>query len=380
MVQSLAADRTHVYRYPLIFHLAMKKFFTGRKPLYNRRMTSFALARSLVTSRWEAEKARIEMQNASQIEIYTGDPDWDACLMLTQKIALGLFISANQNLPNMSCVHSRHSDQGFSMRGDGTDYNHLWSGQSILDVYCLSRMISPVVPEMIQGLIKNFLDTQAEDGYIDMKPGLSGQRSKLLATPILSTMILQLDEILENAEFLEESYPKLLAFLDYWFNPVNDRDRDGLPEWSSPSQYGYEDHITYSPWNNWSQGVNISTTESPALCAFLYQECQSLIKIAEKIGKVERITDLKELAARLSAAVEAAWDEDLQCYLDWDRDTHYQPSEELLAQTDGSRIDPAATDLQSTSAVIVPHSSRKIDPANSDDLYTRHKPFRTSSS
>lgn len=299
---------------------------------------SFAMARSLVTSRWEAEKARIEMQNASQIEIYTGDPDWDACFMLAQKVAQGLFISANKNLGYASIVHSRYSDQGFSMRGDGTDYNHLWSGQSILDVYVLSRMLSPVVPEMIQGLIQNFLDTQTENGFIDMKPGLAGQRSKLLATPILSTMVLQLDEILENAEFLENSYPKLLAFLDHWFSPINDRDQDGLPEWSNPAQYGYEDHVIYSPWNNWSQGVNITTTESPALCAFLYQECLSLIKIAEKIGKVDRITDLKELSARLSAAVEAAWDEDLQCYLDWDRDSHHHPSEELLAQTTGAGL------------------------------------------
>ncbi|HSQ26042.1 MAG TPA: hypothetical protein VLM80_02850 [Anaerolineales bacterium] len=314
-----------------------KNFHWAQAALQSKE-ASFAMARSLVTSRWEAEKARIEMQNASQIEIYTGDPDWDACLMLTQKVALGLFISANQNLPYSSIVHSRHSDQGFSMRGDGTDYNHLWSGQSILDVYCLSRMLSPVVPEMIQGLIKNFLDTQAEDGFIDLKPGLAGQRRKLLATPILSTMILQLDEILERPEFLEESYPKLLAFLDNWFSPINDRDRDGLPEWSNPAQYGYEDHITYSPWNNWSQGVNISTTESSVLCAFLYQECLSLITIAEKIGKGDRIIDLKELAVRLSAAVEAAWDENLQCYLDWDRDTHHSPSEELLAQTTGAGL------------------------------------------
>ena len=94
-----------------------EKIFYWAQAALQSKEASFALARSLVTSRWEAEKARIEMQNASQIEIYTGDLDWDACLMLTQKVALGLFISANQNLPNMSCVHSRHSDQGFSMRG-----------------------------------------------------------------------------------------------------------------------------------------------------------------------------------------------------------------------------------------------------------------------
>lgn len=297
--------------------------------------TSFALARSLAASRWEAEQARIEMQNAGQVEVYTGDPDWDACLMLTQKAALSCFLSANSVLPNPTLVHSRQPDQGYSLRGDGSDYNHLWDGQSVLDVFCISRTLSATAPELIQGVLNNFLAIQGEDGFIDMKPGLAGQRSRLLATPLLCGLVLRLDEVLDNPEFMQAAFPKLLAFFESWFTPHNDRDQDGIPEWTHPMQSGHEDHPIYSPWNSWSLGVRISKTESPALCSFLYQECRALIQIAKKIGAEERISELEAIAARLSQAVENAWDTDSSLYLDRDRDTHQSPEGGLLAQTNG---------------------------------------------
>lgn len=296
---------------------------------------SFALARSLAASRWEAEMVRIEMQNAGQVEIFTGDPDWDACLMLTQKTALGLFHSGNSLLPNASIVQSRTPDQGFSLRGDGLDYNHLWSGQSILDVYCLSQILLPTVPEMISGLLENFFAVQEKDGYIDMMPGLSGQRANLLAAPLLSSLALQVEAMLEKPGFLQQLYPKLLAFFDHWFSPQYDGDHDGIPEWSNPFQKGHEDHPIYSPWNSWSQGASINLVGSPDLCAFLYRECRSLIQIAQKIGETDRIADLEETAKKLALAVERAWEAERQTYLDWDCDTHMSPEGGLLAQTSG---------------------------------------------
>ncbi len=311
-----------------------KDFFWVQAALETQE-ASFALARSLASNRWEAEKVRIEMQNASQVDIYTGDPDWDACLMLTQKTALSLFQSANKGLPKASIVRNRQPDQGYSIRGDGADYNHLWSGQSILDVYCLSQQLFATAPELIKGLLENFLAVQDENGFIDWKPGLVGQRSRLMATPLLATLFLQVAEAFGKIDLLEQAYPSLLAFFDHWFSAANDRDQDGIPEWSHPMQYGFEDHPTYSPGISWSQGIKISTTEGPALCAFLYKECLSLIKIGEKIGDESRKSSLLEVAARLAQALETAWDPAIKTYRDWDRDTHHFSEGELLAQTSG---------------------------------------------
>jgi len=62
---------------------------------------SFDLARRVAARPFDAEKARIEMLNASQgVEIITGDPDWDAAFAFSQKTALGLFHSPTEHLPH----------------------------------------------------------------------------------------------------------------------------------------------------------------------------------------------------------------------------------------------------------------------------------------
>lgn len=296
---------------------------------------SFKAAQELATCRWEAEMARIEMVNASQVEVYSGDEEWDAAFMLAQKVALGCFQSATNHLAQASIVRNRLPEQGYSLRGDGVDYTLYWNGQSVIDVWYQANLASLAAPELVKGLLQNFLDIQTEDGFIDWKPGLAGQRSRVLATPLLSTMTLRLDDVLDDRLFLQDAFPRLLKYFQFWFNQQNDRDQDGLPEWSHPLQTGQEDHLVYSHWNPWSQGVDISKTESPVLGAFLYKECLSLMEIGRRLGRVEALQELKAYAEKLRQAVESTWNPDLPGYLDRDRDTHVHPMGELLGQTSG---------------------------------------------
>ncbi len=296
---------------------------------------SFKAAKELAARNWDAEMARIEMVNASQVEIYTGNEDWDAALMLAQKVALGLFQSPSANLVQASIVHNRLPEQGFSLRGDGVDYSQYWNGQSVIDVWYQTNLLGLAAPQMVQGLLQNFLDVQTEEGFIDWKPGLAGQRSRVLATPLLSTIALRLDDLLNDRPFIQNAFPKLLAFFRLWFNEQNDRDQDGFPEWSHPLQTGQEDHQVYSQWLPWSQGVDITKTESPVLGAFLFKECQSLMEIGRRLGQMDQVNLLEPIADRLRQAVENTWNPDLPGYLDWDRDTHQHSMGELLGQTSG---------------------------------------------
>lgn len=342
-----------------------QKDFTWIQAALKTQEASFALARSLAASRWEAERTRIEMINANQLEISTGNRDWDTCFMLSQNVALGLFQSPSAGLPNPALVHCRQPDHGYSMRGDGSDYNHLWNGQSILDVYAISQVLSSAAPNLVVGLLENFLAVQEPDGFIDMKPGFSGYRSRLLATPLLSYLFLRMDGIVNDPEFLQKAFPKLLAFFKCWFNPQNDRDQDGLPEWTHPIQSGVEDHATYSPWNKWSKGVDITKVETPALGAFLYKECLSLIKICQKTGNLENIPYLEQVAVSLHQAVENSWVDEQHAYLDWDRDTHLHPVEELLAQTTGPGLILLEREFETPVRLLIhifPHSSKRPDP------------------
>ncbi len=83
---------------------------------------AFDLARKTAARPWEAERARIELLDTAQtLDIRTGDPDWDAALAFSQKAAQALFFSGSEHLPAPSFVNVRHSDHGYSHKGDGTD-------------------------------------------------------------------------------------------------------------------------------------------------------------------------------------------------------------------------------------------------------------------
>jgi len=315
------------------------------------RDSSFSLARSIATQKWEAERTHLELLNAGQVEIYTGDSDWDAAFMLSQKNAISLIMKSDPGktqiknltpqLPHPTFVLSRQPDQGYSPRGDGSDYDHLFIGQSPFDAYYLLDLILPAYPDLAEGLIKNFLAVQEEDGFIDWNPGLGGQRSRLLATPLLASLALRIYQINDRTSFLEEVFPGLVRYLNCWFTSQNDRDSDGIPEWDHPLQAGLGDHPIYSKWHDClihgvSQGVDISTVESPALCAFLYNEINAIIQIGKIINNYQAIPELERRVSELFNAVEGSWDEGASSYYNRDRDSHHTSKQVLILEGKGS--------------------------------------------
>lgn len=305
---------------------------------------SFDHAKSIILRDWEAEIARLDIMNGRIIGIETGDNDWDAALALTQKSALSFFAGPTEHLPRRSFVLSRQPDHGYSPRGDGNDYSHLWNGQSALEADYLASLILPSSPDLAKDLFENFISTQTQRGYIDWKPGMGGQRGRMLATPILANMAWRIYQSTEDRKFLEYAFPHLVSFIQAWFTPEQDRDGDGLPEWSHPLQSGYEDHPAFSHWYSWAQGADITKVESPALCAFLYNEIQLLIRMARKLERTEPILAFEALADNIKSAVDTSWDPNASIYRYWDRETHLNTKGRLL----GARYGPGEIVLQSS--------------------------------
>jgi hypothetical protein len=299
---------------------------------------SFVLAREVAACKWDAERTYVDLLNAGQIEIFSGNLDWDAAFMSAQRAAYSLLVGPTPHLPYPSFVLTRQPDQGFSIRGNGSDYTHLWNGQPALEAYYLASFLLPSATETIKGILQNFLAVQEEDGFIDWKPGLAGQRSSILSTPVLAGLAWRIFETCGEIDFLSEVFPGLLKFNQIWFKALHDRDGDGIPEWDHPSQSGSEDHPLYSHWHEWSRGIEINTAESPALSAFLYHECQCLIQMATLLGKNEILPELQGSAERLRLAVEIAWDSSSGSYLDVDRDTHFSTKGELVGKQVGSGV------------------------------------------
>jgi mannosylglycerate hydrolase MGH1-like protein len=268
--------------------------------------TSFDLARQTAARPWEAERARLELLNASQtIDIHTSDRDWDAAFAFSQNTAFGLFFPPNTYLPNPSSVSARGPDNGYSPKGDGTDYPASWNGQSPLEAYYLADVLP--ASQAAHDLLMNFISIQTEDGSIDGKPGLAGQRGRYLAAPLLASLAWKLYEKTGNDDFLGKVFLRLQKFFWAWFAPEYDADRDGLPQWKHVLQTGFEDNPLFDAWHEWSLGVNISQVHSPALEALLYHEAASLIKMAEQLAQHDTLSLLHEQAALLRKSIESAW-------------------------------------------------------------------------
>ena len=298
--------------------------------------TSFDTARLVAAQPWDAECARIELVNAGDtIDIQTGDPEWDAALMFSQNAALGLFFPASDNLPHPSFVQVRSPDQGYSRKGDGSDYPASWSGQSPLDAYYLSSVL-PASPALAQGLLRNFLAVQTEDGTVDGRPGLGGQRGRYQAMPILASLAWNMYCATEDDEFLKAVFPKLLKFFWDWFSPNNDRDRDGIPEWAHLMQTGYEENPMFDTWNPWSQGVDITCMHNPALTGMLYCEAQVLIQMAEQLDQEEEVSLVKQQLEILKTALDEAWNPRTALYRYRDRETGESSSGKVLGRLKGS--------------------------------------------
>lgn len=313
-----------------------KRAFKISQAAFNTPRDSFTAARHFLGRSWEAEINRLRMQNAGMIEIYTGDPDWDAVFAFSQNLLHQVCINPKNRLPFPSFILSRNSDQGYSLRGDGLDFNHLWNGQSALESYFLISSLLPESAGFAKGIIRNFLSTQTTNGFVDWKPGVAGQLSQLLATPILCSLTWRIFQITSDKGFLEDTFNPLYLFIKSWFSPQHDRDQDGIPEWDHIFQISCEDHPVFSFIHPYSQGIDISTAESPALASFLVRECHCLKEIGRILERHEYDQELDSISTRLIEFVNSTWDANENIYLYRDRDTHQSTCGEKLTDQAGN--------------------------------------------
>jgi hypothetical protein len=297
--------------------------------------TSFDLARQVAGRPWEAELARLELLNAGQtIEVQTGDRDWDASFALSQCAGYGLLFPPTQHLLHTSFVSARGPDNGHSPKGDGTDYPSSWSGGTPLEAYYLASVLP--ASQTAQDALKNFLTIQKEDGTIDGKPGLAGQRGRYLAAPLLAALAWKIHETKEDTDFLKQVFPYLHKFFWAWFSPEYDEDRDGLPQWRHILQTGFEDNPLFDTWHEWSLGVDITQVHSPALEGMLYHEAACLMKMAELLGQEDALPLLREQSAKLWASIESAWRARTGLYHYRDRETGSSLAGKVLVTQSGS--------------------------------------------
>lgn len=322
-------------RLGLDFEGGARRSFTWACAAEASDVESFELARRTAGRNWEADRARIELMNAADtIEIYTGDSDWDAALAFSQKQALGAFFPGGAHLPKPSFVRTRGPDTGFSRTGDASDYSTSWNGQSPLDAYYVGGLL-PGAPGLRDGLLENYLNVQAEDGGIDARPGLAGQRSRFLAPPLLAAMAWQQYRRTQDKDSLGSLFIPLHRFFNAWFAPERDRDEDGIPEWEHVLQTGFDENPLFDVWNPWSQALAIQTLRNPELESLLFQEGTTLIRMAELLGRRAEAADIQQRTKQLGGAIGDGWKERLGGYAYRDRLTGASWTDRLIGSRKG---------------------------------------------
>ncbi|MBN1535106.1 MAG: hypothetical protein JW908_00130 [Anaerolineales bacterium] len=315
-----------------------KRFSMISQASFHTTLDSFTAARHFLGRSWESEINRVRLLNAGMVDIFTGDPDWDAAFAFSQNLLYQLVINPQKHLPFASFALSRNPDQGYSLRKDGLDYNHLWNGQPVLESYYLACALLPDAAGFAKGLVRNYLFTQKQNGDIDWKPGAAGQLSQLLATPILCSLTWRIYQYTSDKMFLEETFLPLYRFIKTWFSPLHDRDQDGIPEWDHIFQMGYEEHPIFSSNYSYSQGVDISSAECPALASLLVRECQCLLNIGKIIGCHDYDQDLESISNQLGEFVKSTWNDTRKVFMYRDRDTHRSTIGELLSEQIGGGV------------------------------------------
>ena len=234
---------------------------------------------------WDRDLEVIAARAETEPQIETGRAEWDAALAWSQQMVLRAFLAATGSLPHPSFVSSRKTNQGYAVSGvHPGGFNAPWGGQSIPEALLIAPTVALAAPDLAEGIVRNFIAVQRDDGWIDARPGLDGQRANVLAPPLLATLAYTVYEYTQRDGFLRDTFDGLLAFFRRWLQPDLDQDGDGLPEWSRPEQGAFGDSPTLARSRRWAQGANINTIEAPDLAAYLLREAASLIQIAQVLG------------------------------------------------------------------------------------------------
>lgn len=326
------------------------RWVQAAKPTFE---TSLARGKEILESGWPIHFQKIKHLAADLPEIETGDRAWDTALAFGYKVALQSYVGPTQHLPYPSFIFARNINRGYSPKGDGGDHLWLWSGQVATEAYVNLPQIVQAAPELAKGILRNYIAVQEPSGFIDWKPGLAGQRERILSIPLLATLAWIIFEYTEDRDFVAEVYEPLKRFVEVWFTEKYDRDQDGLPEWSHTIQSAFDDCPSFVRWQKWGQAADISLAESPDLASYLYRELKALIKMAHTLDRDEDTPPLAARADMIRIAVEAMWNEQTASYHYVDIETHESPVGYMLGSSGG----------HATPDILSHTINRKFNPA-----------------
>ncbi len=278
---------------------------------------AFTHAEKLLTPNWTRIVAKIQQAAQAVPQIETGDVALDATIAFGIQQLLQSMLRPTMTLPYGSFVGTRQPGRGWSARGDGTDHPRAWSGQHPTLAYLTALGLASIDPVSAQGIVRNYLAVQHNDGFVDGRPGLAGQKVGYLCMPLLARMTWGIFQYTENDTLLKQTARPLWKFLSRWMQADNDKDGDGVYEWQDEQQTGYPFFPMFGAGLSYAQNADIRLTEAPDLAAYLLSEVVSLKAIASYLQNKTDEQRAQSLIQQLKHGLDSLWFDDRYGYRDF---------------------------------------------------------------
>jgi hypothetical protein len=243
-------------------------------------------------SNWDAliSRKRVEDQNQN-LQIICEDPDWQLVFDSTQRQARQLLMDDGQAL-----YHYRMRNPANSLIAEksATALGIGLGRADALSLYQLCLCLLPTQPQDCERLLDHYL--------VGLADGNQGSRE--LPTPILANLAWRIFKHTLDLEFLKRHYPALKNLCFTWFEKSQDRDFDGLPEWSSILQTGISSLPCFDLLDKNGFPALACSAESSGLAALLESELEAVGLMAHLLEDNPTAAIAHSLGNRLSAALE----------------------------------------------------------------------------
>jgi len=268
---------------------------------------------------WQAEIARLEVaEQARALEVETPLPDWNLVFKAVRDQANLLLRRAGDPERSLTFFEERNTLSPVGMASAQREWAAPAGKPSALEVRQLARTLLPTQIEAAVNLTRAFLRN------------LTANTDPAPPFPCLASLVWDVHSYRQEPAFLAECLPNLAEQILRWFSPQNDRDQDGLPEWSTAAQSRLTDLPIFDIWQESASPSRISSAESLGLAALLDDELDTLLRMARVVGDAALAGQIRPRQDRLRAGI-ARFRAEAPNASFIDRDTHLShPSEKII--------------------------------------------------
>ncbi len=283
---------------------------------------SFYAARKATSYTLDNEQIKIHMlQKGQGISFDFSDAVLNQKLDQSQRRVFQLVYPPYRNLQYPWYVAKRDPEHGNLPTENSSGYSADWGIQKMTDLWALSRVLLPLRSDLIQGMLQNLLNQQGLDGTLYAQLNWNGKVTNLAAAPLAASLAAEVYEAIGDKEWLAQNYAALVRSVKIWFQPENDKDGDGWPEWQHLLQTGLGEGLSREQKDKLE--VLIQSAEWPSLAALLLNECRALKKLANWVNDPSDLDWLETQITRLDQLLKDCWDPKRGFYAFRDQTGHY---------------------------------------------------------